>query len=186
MRTHGTLIKWNDDRGFGFIDPAGDGVEIFVHVSAFPRDGMRPRIGELISFDLDAGKDGKKKAVRVMRPGTTRRPRRSAAASHRNHPQSSWASIAGVLLLAAILASVYISRRHAMPPVSQQTATLISPSPTPDQLFHCDGRTRCAQMTSCAEATYFLNHCPGTKMDGDHDGVPCQSQWCGGNHEAWP
>ncbi|MEP7208642.1 MAG: excalibur calcium-binding domain-containing protein [Casimicrobiaceae bacterium] len=33
-------------------------------------------------------------------------------------------------------------------------------------------------MTSCAEATYFLNHCPGTKMDGNGDGIPCEKQWC--------
>ena len=45
--------------------------------------------------------------------------------------------------------------------------------------FSCDGRTHCSQMTSCAEATYFLQHCPGVKMDGGGDGVPCESQWCG-------
>jgi excalibur calcium-binding domain-containing protein len=44
--------------------------------------------------------------------------------------------------------------------------------------FACDGRTHCSQMTSCAEATYFIKHCPNTKMDGDNDGVPCESQWC--------
>lgn len=42
----------------------------------------------------------------------------------------------------------------------------------------CDGRTRCPQMTSCAEATYFIQHCPNTAMDGDRDGVPCEDQWC--------
>jgi hypothetical protein len=45
--------------------------------------------------------------------------------------------------------------------------------------FQCDGRTYCSQMTSCAEATYFLQHCPGVKMDGGGDGVPCERQWCG-------
>jgi hypothetical protein len=44
--------------------------------------------------------------------------------------------------------------------------------------FSCDGRTHCSQMTSCAEATYFIEHCPGTKMDGNNDGVPCERQWC--------
>jgi hypothetical protein len=44
--------------------------------------------------------------------------------------------------------------------------------------FKCDGRTYCSQMTSCAEATFFLKNCPGTKMDGNHDGVPCEQQWC--------
>lgn len=45
--------------------------------------------------------------------------------------------------------------------------------------FSCDGRTRCPQMTSCEEATFFIENCPGTEMDGDGDGIPCESQWCG-------
>jgi len=45
--------------------------------------------------------------------------------------------------------------------------------------FRCDGRTYCSQMTSCAEATFFLENCPGVKMDGEGDGVPCEKQWCG-------
>ena len=44
--------------------------------------------------------------------------------------------------------------------------------------FSCDGRTYCSQMTSCAEATFFLKNCPGTKMDGNNDGIPCERQWC--------
>jgi endonuclease YncB( thermonuclease family) len=44
--------------------------------------------------------------------------------------------------------------------------------------YRCDGRSYCSQMTSCAEATWFLQHCPGVKMDGDRDGVPCETQWC--------
>ncbi len=42
----------------------------------------------------------------------------------------------------------------------------------------CDGRTYCSQMTSCSEAKFFLKNCPNTKMDGNHDGVPCEQQWC--------
>lgn len=44
--------------------------------------------------------------------------------------------------------------------------------------FSCDGRKHCSQMTSCAEATYFIQHCPNTKMDGNNDGIPCEKQWC--------
>lgn len=47
-----------------------------------------------------------------------------------------------------------------------------------DLAFQCDGRAYCSQMTSCAEATFFIRNCPDTKMDGDNDGVPCESQWC--------
>ena len=45
--------------------------------------------------------------------------------------------------------------------------------------YHCDGRVYCSQMTSCEESTYFLRNCPGVKMDGEGDGVPCERQWCG-------
>ncbi len=44
--------------------------------------------------------------------------------------------------------------------------------------YRCDGRTRCTQMRSCEEASYFLKNCPSTAMDGDNDGVPCEDQWC--------
>ena len=45
--------------------------------------------------------------------------------------------------------------------------------------FSCDRRVYCSQMTSCKEAKFFLAHCPGTKMDGDGDGIPCEKQFCG-------
>ncbi|MDV2452501.1 cold-shock protein [Xanthomonas hortorum] len=59
MRTHGTLTRWNPDRGFGFITPAQPGDEVFVHISAFPKGPDAPRIGELISFEIEPGKDGR-------------------------------------------------------------------------------------------------------------------------------
>jgi len=45
----------------------------------------------------------------------------------------------------------------------------------PTQSFSCDGRQHCSQMRSRAEAEYFLRNCPNTKMDGDHDGIPCEN-----------
>lgn len=44
--------------------------------------------------------------------------------------------------------------------------------------FSCDSRQHCSQMTSCAEATFFIQHCSNTKMDGNRDGIPCEQQWC--------
>jgi len=54
------------------------------------------------------------------------------------------------------------------------SATLL----TSGSQYKCDGRIYCSQMTSCEEATYFLRNCPGVKMDGNNDGVPCEQQWC--------
>jgi hypothetical protein len=45
--------------------------------------------------------------------------------------------------------------------------------------YRCDGRVYCSQMKSCEETTWFLQHCPGVKMDGEGDGVPCERQRCG-------
>ena len=59
MRIYGNLKKWNDERGFGFIVTTQNTNEIFVHISAFPKDGVRPNVGELISFEVQIDKDGK-------------------------------------------------------------------------------------------------------------------------------
>jgi hypothetical protein len=44
--------------------------------------------------------------------------------------------------------------------------------------YSCQGKTYCSQMTSCEEAEFYQNNCPNTQMDGDHDGIPCERQWC--------
>jgi cold shock CspA family protein len=182
MRTHGRLAKWNDDRGFGFIEPAAGTEEIFVHVSAFPRDGIRPRIGELVSFEVDRREDGRSRAVRIMRAGNSglkpRHPTRGApAAAHRT---GTVLRIFGLLGLGAAgwYGYAWLAPKHAAPPEPAAHVTRARPV-VPVQTFSCDGRTRCSQMTSCAEATYFLRQCPGTQMDGDGDGEPCENQWCG-------
>ena len=74
---------------------------------------------------------------------------------------------------------------RAPEPVSAPAATSIVPPTTietPAPQFSCDGRTTCSKMHSCEEATWMSNHCTGTKMDGNHDGVPCEQQWCTGVH----
>jgi hypothetical protein len=76
----------------------------------------------------------------------------------------------GALLVASVSAcdetSQESSERSAQPVASQTQ-------------FRCEGKTRCSQMTSCEEAKFYLRNCPGTEMDGDGDGIPCESQWCG-------
>lgn len=57
--------------------------------------------------------------------------------------------------------------------VSLEPVSFIEQTPT----FTCDGRQHCSQMTSYEEAKFFVNNCPNTKMDGDHDGEPCERQF---------
>lgn len=54
----------------------------------------------------------------------------------------------------------------------------VAPIASPVESFKCDGRVHCSQMASCSQAKYFLGHCPGVKMDGDGNGIPCEKQWC--------
>ena len=180
MRSHGTLTKWNDDRGFSFITPARASPEIFVHISAFPRDGVRPRLNELISFEVEAAPDGRQRAVRVMR---ARQSPATRPVQPRNQSRSRGFRAGGVLvLLAGALMGAYgysqYTKRLAADQVTSpeiDTPALLASPPAP---YACDGRTMCSQMTSCPEATYFIRNCPSTQMDGDGDGVPCESQWC--------
>lgn len=62
--------------------------------------------------------------------------------------------------------------------LAQCSSGSTGPKPGTSGGYACDGRTYCSQMRSCAEAKFFLNNCPGTKMDGNNDGVPCEQQWC--------
>lgn len=45
--------------------------------------------------------------------------------------------------------------------------------------FQCDGKVYCSEMSSCAEAKFYLRNCSGTKIDGNNDGIPCEKQFCG-------
>jgi uncharacterized membrane protein YsdA (DUF1294 family)/cold shock CspA family protein len=66
MRFDGTLKSWNDERGFGFIEPALGGQEIFVHIKSLPSGSGRPTIGLPMSFEVEVGPNGKKRAKAVQ------------------------------------------------------------------------------------------------------------------------
>lgn len=183
MRTHGTLARWNEDRGFGFITPAQGGDDLFVHISAFPHDGARPKVGELVSFEIEPGPDGKKRAVRIMRPGRQTRPVRARRTAAPNRSGSWLSPVIGLVAVVAIAAYGYGEFKNRKAVYDGQRATQAPAMAAPaqesaGQSFRCDGRQHCSQMRSCAEATYFIRHCPNTKMDGNNDGVPCEQQWC--------
>jgi hypothetical protein len=85
-----------------------------------------------------------------------------------------------ILLLVVGIAGAFAYSRYqktmAVTNAPSAPTRLIS-NPAPASRFSCDGRTHCSHMTSCAEAKYFIQNCPNTKMDGDGDGVPCERQW---------
>lgn len=178
MRVHGTLTKWNDDRGFGFITPAKGDRDVFVYISAFPRDGVRPHLNELISFEIESTDDGKLRAVRVMRPSRGTSPK---TPSRKDSERRTGGWLVGVVTLAALAAiGVNLYQQYDARATTSDQSEVETAYTAPDggSRYTCDGRTHCSQMRSCEEATWFIRHCPNTQMDGNADGVPCETQWC--------
>lgn len=159
-------------------------------------------MGDRVSFELGQDAQGRKQARRAVRDDVVglsarqpaaNRPRvdgRNNAVRHRSAPRASSGSLLGRLASVALMGllawggwqawAAYGPAAQARKAV-EQPAQSDSPSAAAQPLaavFRCDGRQHCSQMTSCAEATYFLRNCPGVKMDGNNDGVPCEQQWC--------
>jgi CspA family cold shock protein len=64
----GTVKFFNGQKGFGFIAQEGGGPDVFVHVSAVERAGMRGLAeGQKITFDIEADrKSGKSAATNLQ------------------------------------------------------------------------------------------------------------------------
>lgn len=45
--------------------------------------------------------------------------------------------------------------------------------------FTCGGKRKCAEMSSCEEAYFYLKQCGLKRLDRDKDGIPCE-KICGG------
>jgi CspA family cold shock protein len=61
-------VKWfNETKGYGFVQPDNGGKDVFVHVSAVERSGMRGLAeGQKISYELETDrKSGKESAANL-------------------------------------------------------------------------------------------------------------------------
>lgn len=50
LRHRGTLRMWDDDKGFGFIEPEHGGADVFLHIKALADRTARPTIGAVVSY----------------------------------------------------------------------------------------------------------------------------------------
>ncbi|MEH6473590.1 MAG: cold shock and DUF1294 domain-containing protein [Halopseudomonas sp.] len=69
MRTKGKITTWNDEKGFGFVEPCLGGKKVFFHIKALSRRGRRPEIGQLITYTLSSDKQGRPCAVQATLAG---------------------------------------------------------------------------------------------------------------------
>jgi cold shock protein len=62
----GTVKFFNSTKGFGFIAQDGGGKDVFVHVSAVERSGLRGLVdGQKVTFDLEKDRQGRDSAINL-------------------------------------------------------------------------------------------------------------------------
>lgn len=169
-RFNGKLTKWNADRGFGFVVSDHGDQELFVHVTAFPRNRRPPDIDEALTSEMELDKEGRKRTVRVRRPGDPDLgASRGPPAAHRQKEHAETNSMGAFLVAILLVAGLawygytqYAERKAvllAAPHIQSAPAEQAIPTPRSPG-FSCDGRKYCSQMTSCSEAKLFSEALP--------------------------
>jgi CspA family cold shock protein len=63
-------VKWfNDQKGYGFIQPDDGGKDVFVHISAVQRSGLNGLVeGQKISYELETDRRTGKQSAGDLKP----------------------------------------------------------------------------------------------------------------------
>jgi uncharacterized membrane protein YsdA (DUF1294 family)/cold shock CspA family protein len=65
MQYDGSIIDWNDDKGFGFISSASFKDRVFFHIKSVKRPNRRPSVGDSVVFQTLKDPQGRNNAVVV-------------------------------------------------------------------------------------------------------------------------
>jgi len=206
----GKLIRWVDDKGFGFIKQENNQNDLFIHISALKGMSRKPVIGDTIHYAVGTNSNAKVRAVNAKIEGVSQTltptplkhknthketstvnsrtkkvelPRHFSAANkkvYRNStkPQKS-SNFLPIIVAIGIAVFLYnkflidkgvVAQAQAKPQIPAQPIK-------PIERFHCESKVWCTEMSSYEEAVFYIRNCPGTKMDGDGDGQPCERQF---------
>lgn len=66
MRLKGKVIKWQNDKGFGFIEPINGMPDLFFHENFLRNQSRRPVVGDEVSFEIATNPEGKQRAKRIL------------------------------------------------------------------------------------------------------------------------
>ncbi len=177
MFDQGKIAQWNDERGFGFISPDDGSPRVFAHILAFRSRHPLPEVGERVLYYLGplSPKGPRASVVRYID-----RVQRPAAWRGRHSALDVFAQKVAALVVVMVLVVLAVLWSQFEGESSHQREVNLPAPAKADPQFKCAGKTRCDQMASCAEAKYYLRHCPGVAIDGDDDGIPCEMTLCRG------
>jgi uncharacterized membrane protein YsdA (DUF1294 family)/cold shock CspA family protein len=111
MRFDGTIKSWNDERGFGFIEPRLGGQDVFVHIKSLPAGTGRPAVGLWVSFEVETNADGKKRAKSVQFA-----PQSKALNTRRPEAPAPWTAVRMLALPVFAILYGYVATRWAFRP----------------------------------------------------------------------
>ena len=175
MRLLGRLTEWNDERGFGFVTRNGTGERHFLHVSQIDSRRSRPQVGGMLTYELGKDSRGRVQARNARWVGDARPERSRSVAS------SLGGTVVALLVLAAVAYVGYVrfSSPNSTVPAAVDKIVFERDALQSRPEFKCSPeKNSCSKMTSCAEAIFHQEKCGVPNMDGDHDGIPCERQWC--------
>ena len=180
MRQQGKIVEWNDARGFGFVLFNGSDERAFAHISEFADRRARPAVGDVVTYDVVTER-GRPKAIAIAYAGAAAVARKQSRPTRtRRDSHASVGGWLGAVLFVAIVAIVVGryhhqgQRRLADEREHLAAGSVPAPAAASARPYRCTGKQHCSQMESCGEARFYQQHCPGTKMDGDGDGEPCE------------
>ncbi|MGI9213672.1 MAG: DUF1294 domain-containing protein [Methylococcaceae bacterium] len=71
----GTLVFWNDEKGFGFVRPLKGGEDYFAHISVFDRQqNRRPEIADRVLYREAPDDSGRRRLAYASLKGVEREP----------------------------------------------------------------------------------------------------------------
>ena len=65
-RFKGTIVEWNEARGFGFIQPAAGGMRVFCHITAFRNRSESPALDRVVVYEVGRDERGRPQAKRIQ------------------------------------------------------------------------------------------------------------------------
>jgi len=204
----GKLIRWIDDKGFGFIKQENSQNDIFIHISELKGMSRKPVIGDTIHYQIGTDSNAKTRAVNAKIEGVSQTltltplkhkntrektftansktkkielPKHFNSANKRVYRKSIKPQKSSNFLpiIVAIGICVFLYNKFSIDKnIVAQIQPQIKAQPIKHiERFHCEGKVWCSEMSSYAEAVFYIQNCPGTKMDGDGDGQPCERQF---------